>query len=195
MHMPCAALPMLHYAVAYPPRYECVAWPEEALAPTPADELAATSAHGSASYEARRAASLDDDGSARLGLATTPATASASASAVGAPPAAGAAGIAAEAAGARFTFYLLYTPPATASTSGGGGAPAEPSRARDEAARLLERALVQRWEAYRAYRVWSTLRAGGAPPVGELSAFLASLPTQVQRHKLHRASPGPTLGG
>ena len=88
----------------------------------------------------------------------------------------------------RFDFLLLCT------GIGGEGAATtttaeDASRARDEARRLLERALGEQWEAFRCFRVWRQLKYGKgghlsrrlvAPAVSELSTFVGGLPVAVE---------------
>jgi hypothetical protein len=81
--------------------------------------------------------------------------------------------------GSRFSFFLVGAPRAAGAPAGGAAAGAA-ARARDEAGRLLERALSERWAAYRSYLVWTQLQRGDAPPVSELMAFLKALPVAVE---------------
>lgn len=74
---------------------------------------------------------------------------------------------------ARFHFLLL------SAVSTAPRPPGEASRARDEAARLLERALNERWGGYRCFRVWQQLQKGRAPVVAELAHFVNALPVAV----------------
>jgi hypothetical protein len=80
--------------------------------------------------------------------------------------------------GSRFSFFLVGAPRAAGAAAGGAAGAA--ARARDEAGRLLERALSERWAAYRSYLVWTQLQRGDAPPVSELMAFLKALPVAVE---------------
>jgi len=81
---------------------------------------------------------------------------------------------------AHFAYLLLRLSPENDSADSGA--------AKDEATRLLERTLMEKWEGYRCFRVWRHLSTGRIAAVAELSAFLGALPAVVDLEK-----PFPSL--
>ena len=94
----------------------------------------------------------------------------------------------------RFAFLLLHvdTSSSSSSSSSAAASSATPTAttaadqsdyaalAKEGAQQSLERVLDERWEPYRCYRAWHTLREGGEPDVVELTLFVSTLPVAVE---------------